>query len=133
MLVQPRGGLAVDGRVEHPSPGGAGFTGEHEQARGVVADAAAHVGEGVEVLVGRQLPVRTRRVRIDTAAELAERGVGVDSDDAVVLAQFGEDRADTGRDGRLSDAALAEHADLVMAAQQRTDLELEVGQPLLVG
>ena len=131
--VQPRRGLAVDGGVEHPSPRRAGLAREHEQARGVVADPAAHVGERVEVLVGGQLPVRTRGVRVDAAAELAERGVGVDGHHAVVLAQLGEDRADAGRDGRLTDAALAEHADLVVAAQQRADLDLQIGQPLLVG
>ena len=133
MAVQPGGGLAVDRGIQHPSAGRARFPGQHEQPGGVVADPGAHVGEGVEVLVGRQLPVRARGVRVDAAAELAEGGVGVDGHHPVVLAELGEDRAHAGGDGGLADAALAEHADLVVAAQQRPDLGLQFGLAPLVG
>ena len=85
------------------------------------------------MLIGRQLPIGALRPGVDAAAELAERGVGIDRDHAVVLAQFGENRTDAGRDRRLADSALAHHADLVVAAQHRPDLRLELGLAELVG
>ena len=133
MAVQPRGGFAVDRRIKHMPPGGGRLTGQHEQPGDVVADPVAHVGEGVEVLVGGQVPVRADGVRVHPCPQLAERGVGVDGHHPVVLAQFGEDGADTGRDRGLADPALAQHADLVLAAQQRANPGLQVCLLQLVG
>ena len=65
-------------------------------------------------------------MRIHPRTELAERGVGVDGHHTVVLAQLGENGADTGGDSGLADAALTEHADLVLAAQQRANPGLQV-------
>ena len=101
MTIQPRGRLAVDRGIQHPAPGRAGLTGEHEQAGGIAADPVADVGETLEVLVGRQLPVRAQRLGIDPAAELAERGVGVDGDHPV-LPQLREHRTDRGGHGGLA-------------------------------
>jgi hypothetical protein len=85
------------------------------------------------VLVAGQLPVGPHGLGVDTGAELAECGVGVDCDDAVILAQFGEHRADAGRDGGLADTALAHDADLVVSAQAAADARLEFGLADLVG
>ena len=63
------------------------------------------------------VPRTSRWPRIDPAAQPAEGGVGVDRHDAVLPAEFGEDRSDAGGHRRLSDAALAQHADLVVAVQ----------------
>ena len=90
MAVQAGRGFPVDGRVEHPAAGRCGLAGQNEQTGRVAADAVADVGEGLQMLIGGQFPERALCSRVDPAAELAERGVGVDGDDAVVLTELGE-------------------------------------------
>jgi hypothetical protein len=49
-----------------------------------ISNQATHVGEGVEVLVSDNIPVRTHHVGIDASSQFAERGVGVDSHHTIV-------------------------------------------------
>ena len=67
------------------------------------------------------------RARIDTATEPPECGIGVHGHHPVRRAQFGEHRPDAGRHGGLADAALAQHADLVVPAQRCPDEGLQFG------
>ena len=92
MAVQAGRGFPVDGRVEHPATGRCGLPGQNEQTGGVAADAVTDVGERLQMLIGGQFPERGLCPRVDPAAELAECGVGVDGDDAVVLTELGEHR-----------------------------------------
>jgi hypothetical protein len=46
-------------------------------------------------------------MRVDSAAEPPERGVGIDRDDAILTANLGEDRPHAGDDGGLADTTLA--------------------------
>ena len=133
VAVETRRRLAIDRGIQHTAARRGRLARENEQARRVVTHPAAHIGERLEVLVGRQFPVGALRLRVDAAAQLAERGVGVDGHHPVVLAQLGEHRPDTGRHGRLPDAALAHHADLEVPAQRRLDLVLQLGLADLVG
>ena len=116
MTIEASGRLAVDGRVEHPAPRRCRLTREHEQPGGVVSDPAAHIGERLQVLIAGQLPERPLSFRVDAAAELAERGVGVHGDHPVVLPQLREHRSDDGRHRGLAGASLAHHTDLEVAA-----------------
>ena len=70
-----------------------------EQSVGVGADLGAHVGEGVEVVISGQVPVRTDRVGVDPGRQLGEGGVGVDGHHPAILTQLRDDRPDAGRDG----------------------------------
>src|SRR6202035_1831379 len=81
----------------------------------------AQIGEGRKVFVGGNLQIRAVGPRVDSAAEPAERGVGVDRHDAVLAAKLGEDRAHTGGHGGLADTTLAQHPDFVVAPQCRPD------------
>ena len=132
MPVQPGDRLAVDGRVQHPAAGGVGLAGQHEQARGVVPHPVPDIGEGLQMLVGGQLPVRAHNFGVDPAAELAEGGVGVDGHHPV-LAQFGENRTDGGGHGGLTHAALAHDADLVMPTQDGPDARFQLCLVDLIG
>ena len=85
------------------------------------------------MLVGRQLPIRARSLRIDATAQLAERSVGVDGHHTVVVTQLREHGSDAGGHGRLPDTALTHDADLVVAAQHRLDPRLQLGLPDVVG
>ncbi|EUA43703.1 hypothetical protein I552_8450 [Mycobacterium xenopi 3993] len=101
-------------------------------AGGVGADPGPHVGKRPQILVRGQLPIRAFGARVDPAGKPPERGVGVDGDDAVLAAQFGEDRPDAGRHRGFADAAFAQHPDLVVAAQDRLDGRFEPGLLALV-
>ena len=102
------------------------LTAEHVQPGGVPADAGHHICVGMQVLVSGQFPERVGRLGIDSAGQAPEGGVGIDGHDAILPAQFGEDRSNTGGDRRLADAALAQHADLVVAVQDRPDGRFEL-------
>ena len=126
MPVEAHGGLPVDRRIENPSAA-ATFTREHEQARGIAAHPGEHLGERLQVLVLRQLPVGPVGPRVDPAAQPAECGVGVHGDDPVTAAQFGQHRSDAGGHRRFADTTLAQDTDLVVPAQRGADHGLHRG------
>ncbi len=121
MPVEPQRGFSIDGRIEHPALADSRVARQHVQAGGIGSHSGADIGEGPQVGVAGQVPVRAARAGIDPAAQPAERGVGIDGDHPVLLTQLGEDRPDARRDRGLAHTAFAEHAHLVVTAERRAD------------